>query len=288
MDSLTLAHNVRVDVIKMVHDGFAPHVGSALSIVDILAVLYSEVMHIDPKKPKDNNRDRFVLSKGHAGAAVYATLAECGFFDKEKLKTYYQNGSVFSGHVSHKGVPGIEASTGSLGHGFAMACGMAMALKLQEIDNKVYVIVGDGELDEGQCYETIINAPKYGLDNFTVIVDRNRLQAMGKCEDIVPSFDIENEFKSHGFTVITVDGHDHQALLDAFNADFEGRPKCIVANTIKGKGISFMEDNLLWHYKSPQGEMYDKALAELECISEASCSATVGCVDKKRFKGAIR
>lgn len=265
MNSTELAWRIRRDAIDMVHSSHASHIGSVLSIVDILAVLYTSVLNINKFTIDSPKRDRFILSKGHAGVALYSTLAELGFFDKSVLKTYYLDGSILSGHISHKNVKGVELSTGSLGHGIAVACGMALYSKIHREGFKVFTVVGDGELNEGSVWETAINAPQMKLDNFTVIIDRNKMQAMGNCNDIINLDPIEDKWSSLGWYVVNVsNGHDHQQLLHAFNSFKEDKPRCIIANTIKGKGISFMENNIIWHYKDPQGDFYTKALEELE------------------------
>lgn len=265
MNSETLAKRIRRHAIDMVHKSYASHIASALSAADIIAVLYADILKIEPKDPQKADRDRYVMSKGHAGVAVYAALAETGFFPVEELTRYYANGSVYSGHVSHKGVPGVELSTGSLGHGMAVACGMAMAGKTAPKPYRVYVLVGDGECNEGVVWETALSASQYKLDNFTVIVDRNGMQAMGNCEELLQMEPMADKWRSFGWTVIDVaDGNDHEQLRQAFAAPAEGCPKCIIARTVKGKGVSFMENNLLWHYRDPQGEFYQQAIMEIE------------------------
>lgn len=265
MSSEMLAKRIRRHAIDMVHRSHAAHIASALSAADIIAVLYADILKIDPKDPKKPDRDRFVMSKGHAGVAVYAALAETGFFPIDKLTQYYTNGSVYSGHVSHKGVPGVELSTGSLGHGIAVACGMAMAGRNSPQPYHVYVLVGDGECNEGVVWETALTANQYNLDNFTVIIDRNGMQAMGNCEELLQMEPIVDKWRSFGWEVVDVaDGNDHDQLRQAFTAPTEGRPKCIIARTVKGKGVSFMENNLLWHYQYPQGELYQQAIVEIE------------------------
>lgn len=265
MDSRQLAHNVRLDVLDMIHNSHASHIGSAYSVADILAVLYADILKYKTNDPKWENRDRLVLSKGHAGSALYATLAEVGFYDKEELKTYDLDGSKFSGHISHKGVDGVEFSTGSLGHGVCVATGMALAGKLDKKPYRVYAIVGDGECNEGSFWETIMFANQYNLSNFTIIIDRNRMQAMGDIEKVIDTGDLAAKIKTFGFNVLSIDGNSHEELLDAFKTQFDNdKPICIVANTIKGKGVSFMENQLLWHYRDPQGEFYESAKKELE------------------------
>ena len=265
MNSTALAWSIRRHAIDMVHNSHASHIAAALSAADILAVLYADILHVDPKYSLMPNRDRFVMSKGHAGIAVYAALAEMGFFPLEELKRYYMDGSCYSGHISHKGVPGVELSTGSLGHGIAVACGMALAARSRNFPYHIYTLVGDGECNEGSVWETALVANQYLLDNFTAIVDRNKLQAMGECEKVMSMEPLAEKWKSFGWTVIRVlDGHDHTQLKEAFHTSANGHPRCIIAETVKGKGISFMENQLLWHYRDPQGEFYQAAVAELE------------------------
>lgn len=257
-----LARRIRVHVIEMTHASHASHVASALSVADILAVLYGGVMRCDPRRPDLPERDRLVLSKGHAGSAIYAALAERGFFPVEELRRYYTNGSPYSGHVSAAGVPGVEFSTGSLGHGVSVACGIALALRMKGSRARVFAIVGDGECDEGSVWETARLASKLGLSNFTVIVDRNRMQAMGRTPEGVS---LAERWRAFGFDTRECDGHDHEALRCALAPAQEGseRPVCVVARTVKGRGVSFMEDDLLWHYRDPQGEWYERAMSEL-------------------------
>jgi len=248
----------------MTHASHASHIGSILSLADIVAVLYHDVLRYDPKNPKWEDRDRVVLSKGHAGVAIYSALAESGFFPLSELEKYYQNGSPYSGHVSHKGVPGVELSTGSLGHGVAVACGMALAGKAKGKGYKVYAIIGDGENEEGSVWETALIAAQQKLDNFTVIVDANHMQGMGDCKDATAIYPLVDKWKSFGFYVLDVqDGNDVEQLREAFAKERPGKPRCVIANTIKGKGVSFMENNILWHFRDPQGECYEKAIAEL-------------------------
>lgn len=265
MTSEQLAKKIRIDAIKMVNRAHASHIGGILSCADVVAVLYTDVLNYDPKDPKKEDRDRLILSKGHNGAAIYAALAEVGFFPVEKLDTYGDNGGMFSCHVSHKKVPGVEVSTGSLGHGIGVACGMALNAKLKMENHQVYCIVGDGECNEGSVWEAVMLANQYHLDNFTVIVDRNHMQAMGNCDDVMSMDPFAEKWKAFGWTVIEVeDGHDHDKLRAAFDSPNFGKPKVIISNTIKGKGVSFMENELLWHYRDPQGEFFEQALRELE------------------------
>lgn len=263
MDSEQMALEIRRHAIEMTHASHASHIGAILSVTDIVAVLYNDILNIDTSKPEDDKRDRVVLSKGHAGVSVYSALAEKGFFNKSILNTYYQDGSILSGHISHKGVAGVEISTGSLGHGIGIAVGMALAAKIDKKGHHVYVIVGDGECEEGSVWEAALFAVHHGLDNLTVIVDNNKMQAMGTCEEQLGWKDVHKKWEAFGFHTIKCDGHNHDELKEALSTRKIEKPVCIVADTIKGKGISFMENNLLWHYRDPQGEFYEKAQKEL-------------------------
>lgn len=266
MESGELARRIRVHALHMTSRGGSSHIGSALSIADILAVLYGGVLQVDPQRPDDPNRDRFVLSKGHAGAAVYAALAESGFFPVEKLETHYQDGSDLSGHVSHKGIPGVEVSTGSLGHGLPMATGMAYAGQLDGGSHSVYALLSDGECDEGSNWEAILFAAHHQLDNLIAIVDYNKLQSLAPVSETLALEPFAEKWTSFGWSVREVDGHDHSQLQTAFAEApvTPGRPTVVIAHTIKGRGVSFMENSVLWHYRSPQGTEFTEALAELE------------------------
>lgn len=264
MNSIELAWRIRKHGIEMTHISHGSHIGSVLSVADIIAVLYCDILKVFPDAPKNNDRDRFILSKGHAGAAVYAVLAEKGFFPIDELKTHYANGSKLSGHVSHKGVPGVEVSTGSLGHGIGIGCGMALAAKYDKKNYKVYVVMGDGECEEGSVWEAALFAMHYKLNNLVVIIDSNNLQGMGKCSEVLSLHPLYEKWLAFGWNVQNVNGNDHNELKAAFRNLSENKPSCIVADTIKGKGISFMENELLWHYRDPQGEFYERALKELE------------------------
>mgnify|MGYP006410379103 FL=1 len=259
-----LALKIRKNAVNMTSAGGSSHIGSILSIADILAVLYGSVMNYKAVEPKWKGRDRFILSKGHAGAGVYAALAESGFMPVEKLRTHYQDGSDLSGHVSHKGIPGVEFSTGSLGHGLPVATGMALAAKINRDKHNIYVLMSDGECDEGSNWEAALFAPHHKLDNLVVIIDRNKLQSIHSTEDTLSLEPFVDKWQAFGWNVVDVDGHDHQKLLDACGSMVTGKPLCIIANTTKGKGVSFMEDNILWHYRSPQGEEYNAAMQELD------------------------
>lgn len=261
------ALQIRRSILRMVHHAKASHVATSLSIADVLAVLYSDVLHIDPHHPDLPERDRFILSKGHGAAAVYAVLAKRGFFPKEWLDTYCQDGSKLLGHITHHGVPGVEASTGSLGHGLSIGCGMAIAGKRDGRPYRVFVALSDGECDEGSIWEAVLFAPHHKLDNLIVIVDYNKIQSFGTVKEVLDLDPLASKWKAFNWGVREVDGHDYLQLKNAFtDVPFEaGKPSCIIAHTIKGKGVSFMENQLLWHYKSPDEEQLRKALRELGC-----------------------
>lgn len=264
MNSLDLAKKIRRLSVEMTHRTHASHIGSALSVADIVAVLYADIARVFPDDSKNCLRDRIVLSKGHSGMAVYAALAESGFFSMEELMTYYQDGSRLSGHISHKDVPGVEVSTGSLGHGIGMAVGMALAAKLDDKGHRIFVIIGDGENEEGSVWEAAEFAAFHGLDNLTVIVDYNRMQAMGECDKQIYVGNLAEKWRQFGFETLECDGHSHSELKECLSKRGCGFPVCVLAHTIKGKGVSFMENALLWHYRDPQGEWYDQAVKELE------------------------
>ena len=266
IDSIELAKKLRFHAVNMTHSGKSSHVGSILSIVDLLAVLYSEILNINPENPKDKNRDRFILSKGHAGAGVYAVLAELGFFQKDKLFKHCQNGSDLSGHVSHKNVPGVEFSTGSLGHGLPVGNGISLAAKYNSLDYRTIVLMSDGECDEGSNWEASLFASHHKLDNLFAIVDYNKLESIKSTQDTLGLEPFADKWESFGWNVEIINGHNHEEIKNAFNGENikVGKPKCIIANTIKGHGVSFMENKVLWHYRSPQGKEYRDALKELD------------------------
>lgn len=266
MTSEQLAQKIRRHGIEMTHLSNSSHIGSVLSAADIVAVLYGDVANINPKDPKMNNRDRIILSKGHASAAIYAALAEKGFFDVVTLKTYCADGSNLTGHVSNIGISGVEFSTGSLGHGLSVGAGMAHAAKIDHKKHKVFVICGDGECDEGAIWEAALFSNHYKLNNLILIIDHNKMQSLDTCENTISLIPFTEKWKAFGWNVTEINGHNHDeirnALLEAKNS--KDKPNVIIANTIKGKGVSFMENNILWHYRAPQGEDYDKAVCELE------------------------
>lgn len=265
MTSEQLAWKIRRHGIEMTHLSHGSHIGSVLSVADVIAVLYNDVMNVSSSDPKMADRDRFILSKGHAGAAVYAALAEKGFFDVEELKTHYADGSRLSGHVSHKGVPGVEFSTGSLGHGLPVAVGMAMAAKMNNQNHNVYVVLGDGECDEGSVWESALISSHFKLDNLIVIIDHNKMQSLDFCKNTIDLEPFATKWRSFGYNALRVDGHDHDMMKMAFTyAKRSKQPTVIIADTIKGKGVSFMENDILWHYRFPhEGEEYDNAVREL-------------------------
>jgi len=266
LTSEQLAWKIRRHGIEMTHISQGSHIGAILSVADIIAVLYNDIANVDPANPIMSNRDRIILSKGHAGAAIYAALAERGFFKVEELKTHYADGSRLSGHVSHKGIPGVEFSTGSLGHGLSVGAGMAYGAKKDNKQHKVFVICGDGECDEGAVWEAALVANHYKLNNLVAVIDHNKMQSLDFCENTITLSPFADKWKAFGWNVIDIDGHDHEALRDAFIKAKESidKPTVIIANTTKGKGISFMENDILWHYRFPhEGEEYDSAVAEL-------------------------
>jgi len=264
-DTEILANKIRLHTLDMTHLGRSSHIGSILSIADIMAVLYGEVLNIDSENPKMDTRDRFILSKGHAGACVYATLAERGFFPIEDLKLHYSNGSNLSGHVSHKGIPGVELSTGSLGHGLSVSTGMALSAKLKNKSHRMFVLMSDGECDEGSNWEAILFASHHKLDNLVAIVDHNKLQSIHSTDETLSLDPFADKWKAFGWDVFEVDGHNNIELKAALqeNRKSSEKPLCIIAHTTKGKGVSFMENSVLWHYRSPQGEEYEAAKNEL-------------------------
>jgi transketolase len=265
VESTELARRIRKHALRMTSGGGSSHIGAVFSMADLVAVLYAEVMNVDPKNPRWAERDRFILSKGHAGAGIYAALAECGFFPLEKLDTHYRDGSLLSGHVSHKGIPGVEFSTGSLGHGLPVGAGMAYGASLDGAAHRVFVVLSDGECDEGSNWEAILFAAHHKLRNLVAIVDYNKIQSLAKVEDTIALEPFVDKWVSFGWEVREVDGHDHVQLRQVLSTPSQSRkPVCVIAHTIKGKGVSFMEGTVLWHYRTARGEEYDRALQELE------------------------
>lgn len=262
--TLALASRLRAHAVRMTNAAKASHIGSCLSMADILAVLYGAAMRVDPARPQWEDRDRLVVSKGHAAAIVYAALAESGFIDTSELETYAQNGSRLAGHVT-KTVPGVELSTGSLGHGLPVAAGMALAAKRAKTDLRAFCIVSDGELDEGSNWEAIQFAQHARLDQLVCIVDYNKIQSFGSVAEVSDLHPLADKFRAFNWGVHEIDGHDHAALLNALTAApvLPTRPTAVICHTVKGKGISFMEDKLAWHYKNPDDDQVIAALAEL-------------------------
>jgi transketolase len=258
------SRRIREHALRMTHRANASHIGTGLSMADILAVLYSGVARVDPARPRAPERDRVIVSKGHGAAALYAALAEAGFFPRALLDTFCGDGSPFAGHVSHH-VPGVDFSTGSLGHGLSLGCGVALGFKRGKQDGRAFVILSDGECDEGSTWEAALFAPHHGLDNLVAIVDYNRIQSFGTVKEVLDLEPFADKWQAFRWNVEVVDGHDHAALLKAFSAvpSKPGQPTLIVANTVKGKGVSFMEDRLLWHYRSPTKEQLEQAIAEV-------------------------
>jgi transketolase len=262
------AKQIRAMALKATSNANSGHPGGSLSLADILTVLYFELLKHDPKNPNWQERDRVVISKGHASPGVYATLALAGYFDSQEfLTTFRKLHTKFQGHIDRLRVPGIEVSTGSLGHGLSVANGIALGLRLNKSSNRVYAILSDGELQEGQCWEAIMAAAHYKLGNLTAIVDRNRIQLDGWTETTMALEPLAAKFEAFGWTVQTIDGHDLQQIKDAIQLSWQrqatDKPYLILANTVKGKGVSFMEDQVKWHGVAPKTEELDRALAEL-------------------------
>ena len=260
------AAQIRLDIIEEVHAASSGHPGGSLSIAEIISYLYFAEMKVDPKNPKWDDRDRFVLSKGHTAPALYAALAQKGFFDRAELCKLRQVDSFLQGHPDMKGTPGVDMSTGSLGLGFSAACGMALAAKVDGKDYRTYTIVGDGESEEGQIWEAAMFAAHYKLDNLCVVFDWNGLQIDGTVEEVMNPTPHDKKLEAFGFHVISIDGHDFDAIEAAFNEakTVKGKPTAIIAKTIKGKGVSYMENQVGWHGSAPNDEQYAIAVAEIK------------------------
>ena len=265
-----IANNVRVSIIEEVYNAKCGHPGGSLSIADIITYLYFEEMNIDPKNPKNQDRDRFVLSKGHTAPALYATLAERGFFPKEDLKTLRKTASYLQGHPDMKGVPGVDMSTGSLGQGISTACGMALSGKLNGKNYRVYTILGDGESQEGQVWEAAMFAAHYKLDNLVAILDLNGLQIDGAITEVMNPTPHDEKFRAFNWNVITIDAHNFDEIEAALNnaKETKGKPTVIIAKSTKGKGVSYMENACEWHGQAPKEDLYKVAIADLEAIAE--------------------
>ena len=267
MNTYNLALNIRKNVVRMTHLAESSHIGSMLSIADIIAVLYGEVLNKNVNDPQWSCRDRFILSKGHAGAAVYAALAEVGYFPIEKLNQYYLNGSIFCGHISHK-VPGVEVSSGSLGHGLSIGVGIALATKKDFKKHRVFVLLSDGECDEGSVWEAVLFAAHHKLSNLIAIIDYNKIQSLAPIKDTIKLEPFRDKWISFGWDVKEVDGHNHEELIDVldFNISKKEKPTCIIAHTTKGKGVSFMENKCDWHGLAPSNGEYKEAINNLKNI----------------------
>lgn len=268
-----MANEIRKDIVTAVHSAKSGHPGGSLSSADIFTYLYFEEMNVDPANPKWEDRDRFVLSKGHVAPGLYSTLAEKGYFPKEDLKTLRHTGSYLQGHPDMKHIPGIDMSSGSLGQGVSVAVGMAAAGKYDKKDYRVYTLTGDGEIQEGQIWEAAMWAGHRKLDNLVVIVDNNNLQIDGSVEDVCSPYPIDKKFEAFNFHVINIDGNDFDQIRAAFKEarETKGMPTAIIAKTVKGKSVSFMENAAGWHGKAPNDEEYEIAMADLEKAGEALC-----------------
>lgn len=276
MDKLKLmktANEIRKDIVTAVYSAKAGHPGGSLSAADIFTYLYFEEMNIDPQNPKKADRDRFVLSKGHTAPGLYSALAERGYFPREDLKTLRHVGSYLQGHPDMKHIPGVDMSSGSLGQGISAAVGMAIAAKLENADYRVYTLLGDGEIQEGQVWEASMLAAHRKLDNLVVIVDNNNLQIDGVITDVNSPYPIDKKFEAFNFHVINIDGNDFDQIDAAFKEakTVKGQPTAIIAKTVKGKGVSYMENQAGWHGKAPNDEQYEIAMKDLEKAGEALC-----------------
>lgn len=264
-DLRILAHRIRVRTLGMIYRAKSSHLGSAFSMAELLAVLYSSILRVDPDHPDWPERDRFILSKGHACAALYVVLAERGFFPREWLDEFYQDGGRLAGHATHTGVPGVEFSTGSLGHGLPVSCGMALAAKQDGNSYRVFTLLSDGECDEGSNWEAVLFAPHHKLDNLTVIIDYNKIQSLGTVKEVLDLEPFAEKWRAFGWSVSEIDGHNLEEIRKALTdlPKKPGKPTCVIAHTVKGKGVSFMEEKLLWHYRCPNREEMVDALMEL-------------------------
>ncbi len=265
------AYNIRKNAVTAVYSASSGHPGGSLSSADLMAVLYFDEMNVDPKNPNMEDRDRFVLSKGHCSPALYGTLAEAGFFDKEELKTFRHIDSRLQGHPDMKHITGVDMSTGSLGLGISAACGMALSAKAYKKDYRVYALLGDGEIEEGQVWEAAMYAPHYKLDNLCIFVDLNGLQIDGSTAEVMNSSPLDKKFEAFGWNTLTIDGHNYdeikKALRDARGT--KGKPTAVIMKTVKGKGVSYMENSVKWHGVAPNEEEYEKAISELDAHIEA-------------------
>ena len=260
-----IATEIRLGIVEAVYSAKSGHPGGALSSADILACLYFSELNVNPAIPDDPNRDRFILSKGHSCPGLYATLALKGYFDRKELKSFRHTGALLQGHPDMKAIKGVDMSAGSLGQGFAAGCGMALSAKISERDYRTYVLIGDGESQEGQIWEAVMFAAHYKLDNLCLIIDNNGLQIDGKVSDVMNTMPYESKLEAFGWNVITIDGSNIEEILSALAKakECKGKPTAIVAKTTKGKGVSFMEDQAGWHGKAPNEEQYEQAVSEL-------------------------
>jgi transketolase len=265
VDTVELARRIRVQTLKMVHRAKASHIGACFSMTDLLAILYGKILRVSPDACAAPDRDRFLLSKGHGAAGLYATLAECGFFPTEWLEDYCRDGGRLAGHASHYGVPGVEVSTGSLGHGLSLACGMALAGQRSPQPFRTFALLSDGECDEGSVWEAALFAPHHRLDNLVAIVDHNQIQSFGSVEEVLNLAPFPEKWEAFGWAVKELDGHDHAQVTEALQSVpwTPGKPSVLIARTIKGKGVDFMEGQLAWHYRSPNDDQLQQALAAL-------------------------
>lgn len=262
------SRKIRKNIIEMVYSASSGHPGGSLSVTDILTTLYFKEMNVDINNPKNENRDRLVLSKGHCTPALYSTLAEKGFFSENDLKTFRKINSYLQGHPDMNKIPGVDMSSGSLGQGLSVANGMAIAGKLDKKDYRVYCIMGDGEIEEGQIWEAAMTSSHYKLDNLCAIIDNNNLQIDGKVDEVMSPYPIDKKFESFGFNTLVIDGHNFEEIINGFEKakQTKGKPTAIIAKTIKGKGISYMENKASWHGKAPSEEEYKTAIEEIAKI----------------------
>jgi transketolase len=268
-EARALATKIRRHVVQMTHRAKASHVSTSLSMADLLAVLYGGVLRVDPSNLAWPGRDRFVLSKGHGGAGLYAVLAERGFFPVARLAEFYQDGTRLAGHVTRSGVPGVEVSTGALGHGLSIACGMALASRRDQRRFRVFALLSDGECDEGATWEAALLAAHHRLDGLVAIVDYNKIQSLGAVKDVLDLEPLAAKWRAFGWAAREIDGHDVEEIGRALSEIplTPGQPTCVVAHTVKGKGVSFMENQVLWHYRAPDASEMSRALAELDHAS---------------------
>src|SRR5579862_8551388 len=284
VDLRNFADNIRRRSLAMISRAKSSHIGSVFSTAEILAVLYGKVLRLKPEQPDWPGRDRFVMSKGHAAAGLYVALALRGFFPLDWLEKFYQDASHIAGHVTQSGIPGVEVSTGSLGHGLAIACGMALAAHRDNLPHRVFALLSDGECDEGSTWEAALFAPHHQLEKLTVIVDYNKIQSLGHVKEVLDLEPFADKWKSFGWGVVEIDGHDLNALETTL-AKLplqKDRPSCIIAHTVKGKGVDFMEHKLLWHYRCPSGDEFDSAVTQLETAAQKKSNGSPAAKNGKK------